>query len=397
MNNRISRSILEDNHKRLIDQYKANLSDVCAIQSILNDEILSHVVQELALSDADHTWAKEWISDTATIFRFLRHHGFVRSSALEAIYTALIWRLNALRLFALPSALLHCLPPPICDPLGRPLVFLQLSELLTCEQTMMDGLLISLERLSIHLRSLNTLNDEFVNREVTLQCVFVIDLEGLSVQSVNLKILTWLMKEVVPRYPGMLGAVFFLNYSWTYAMTWSIMKSLLPKSAVAKVFFPSREELLRYCSASALPSNYGGALSPLHLIEDPLNSHEQKNCASVASREWCMPAPSTGLPETLHRQPSSVTIPPRSSLNPFFGYPSVASFSRPHTVQQGRRRKRDLLLTLSVLWWKRWGTRVIITLYFLIVVGLTRKRVRRLARWMLGVALPSGSTLLAIT
>lgn len=49
---------------------------------------------------------------------------------------------------------------------------------------MMDGLLISLERLSIHLRSLNTLNDEFVNCEVTLQCVFVIDLEGLSVQSV---------------------------------------------------------------------------------------------------------------------------------------------------------------------------------------------------------------------
>lgn len=64
MNNRISRSVLEDNHKRLIDQYKANLSDVCAIQSILNDEILSHVVQELALSDADHAWAKEWISDT---------------------------------------------------------------------------------------------------------------------------------------------------------------------------------------------------------------------------------------------------------------------------------------------------------------------------------------------
>jgi retinaldehyde-binding protein 1 len=64
MNNRIARSALEGNHKRLIDQYKANLADVCALQSTLNDEILSHMVQELALSDADHTWAKEWISDT---------------------------------------------------------------------------------------------------------------------------------------------------------------------------------------------------------------------------------------------------------------------------------------------------------------------------------------------
>jgi retinaldehyde-binding protein 1 len=393
MNNRIARSVLEGNHKSLIDQYKANLADVCALQSTLNDEILSHVVQEFALSDAEHIWAKEWISDTATIFRFLRHHRFVRSFALEAIHTTLIWRLNALRLFALPSTLLHCLPPPICDPLGRPLVFLQLSELLTCEQTMMDGLLISLDRLRIHLRSLNTLNHELANREITLQCVFLIDLEGLSIQSVNLKILTWFMEEVVPRYPGMLGAVFFLNYSWTYAMTWSIAKCLLPKSAVARVFFPSREELLQYCSASALPSNYGGALSPLHLIEDPLNSDDEKNYASIASREWCMPAPSIGLPETLHRQPSTISIPPRSSLNPFFGYPTIASLSRPHIVQQGRRRKRDLLLTLSVLWWRRWGSRVVVLLCFLITVSLTRKRLRKVARWMLGVALPAGSTL----
>lgn len=385
MDNCIARSVLEGNHNRLIDQYKTNLADVCALQSTLIDEILSHVVQELALSDADHTWAKEWISDTATIFRFLRHHRFVRSFALEAIHTTLIWRLNAFRLFVLPSALLHCLPPPICDPLGRPLVFLQLSELLTCgEQTMMDGLLISFDRLRVHLHSLNTLNNEFANREIILQCVFIIDLEGLSVQSVNLKVLSWFMKEVVPRYPGMLGAVFFLNYSWTYAMTWSIAKCLLPNSAVARVFFPSREELLQYCSASALPSNYGGALSPLHLIEDPLNSDDQKIFASVASREWCMPAPTIGLPETLHWQPSSVSIHPRSPLNPFFGYPTVASLSRPHTVQQGRRRKRDLLLTLSVLWWRRWGKRIKILLYFLIAVSLTRKRVRRVARWMLG-------------
>ncbi|KAG1725405.1 CRAL-TRIO domain-containing protein [Suillus paluster] len=364
MNNGIMRSVLQDNHETLINQYEASLADVWALQSTLNDEVLSHVAQELALSDADHTWAKEWISDTATIFRFLRYHKFIRSFALEAIHTTLVWRLNALRLSTLPSALFHCLPPPICDPLGRPLVFLHLSELLTCEQTMMDGFLISLERLRIHMRSLN---DKYANHEIILQCVFVVDLEGLSIQSFNLKILTWFMKEVVPRYPGMFAAVFLLNYSWTYAMTWSIVKCLLPNSAVARVFFPSREELLQYCSPSALPSNYGGALSPLHLVEDPLNSDDQTSA-------------------------SSVFIPPRSSLNPFFGYPSVASLSRPHVVKQGRRRKRDLLLTLSVLWWRRWGARVII-LFFLIAVSLTRKRVRGVNRWMLGVPLSSGNTL----
>jgi len=58
------RSVLQDNHERLIAQYKSNLGDVRALQSTLNDEVLPHVVQDLALSDADHTWAKEWISDT---------------------------------------------------------------------------------------------------------------------------------------------------------------------------------------------------------------------------------------------------------------------------------------------------------------------------------------------
>lgn len=109
------------------------------------------------------------------------------------MHTTLIWRLTALlRLLVMhPSPLLHCLPPPICDPLGRPLVFLRLSELLTCEETetesesVMDGLLISLERLRIHLRSLNEDDgDDEANCGLTLQCVFLIDLEGLSIHSV---------------------------------------------------------------------------------------------------------------------------------------------------------------------------------------------------------------------
>ncbi|KAJ8596571.1 CRAL/TRIO domain-containing protein [Rhizopogon salebrosus TDB-379] len=379
----VMRSILQDNHKELVIQYEENFADVCALQSILNDELLPHVAQELALSDVDYAWTKEWVSDTATIFRFFRHHKFIRSFALEAIHNTLIWRLNSSNLFALPSALLHCLPPPICDPFGRPLVFLRLSEFLTSEQALMDGVLISLERLRMHLRSLN---DEQTHNEIILQCIFVVDLEDISIRSFNLKMLTWLMKEIVLRYPGMLAAVFLLNYSWTYARAWSVAKHLLPKSAVARVFFPSREELLQYCSASALPSNYGGALSPLHLIEDPLNPEYQNNCPSDGDK--CTPAPRIQLPETLHPQPSSVFIPPRSSLNPFFGYPTLTSVARPHTVQPGRRRKRDLLMTLSILWWKRWGARAIILLYFLIAVSLTRKAVRRIVvRWILWVAL----------
>lgn len=129
-------------------------------------------------------------------------------------------------------------------------------------------------------------------------------------------------------------------------------------------------------------SDYGGALSPLHLIEDPLNPEYQDNRASVDSRDKRMPAPNIQPSETLDRQPSSLLIPPRSSLNPFFGYPTLMSVSRPHVMRPSRRRKRDLLLTLSILWWKRWGAHITILLYFLIAFSL-RKTIRRVvARWM---------------
>jgi len=45
----------------------------------------------------------------------------------------------------------------------------------------MDRVFVSLERLRIHLRSLNALGDEHANKEIILQCIFVVDLEGLSI------------------------------------------------------------------------------------------------------------------------------------------------------------------------------------------------------------------------
>jgi hypothetical protein len=44
----------------------------------------------------------------------------------------------------------------------------------------MDGFLISFERLRMHLRSLN---DEQTHNEIILQCIFVVDLEDISIQS----------------------------------------------------------------------------------------------------------------------------------------------------------------------------------------------------------------------
>lgn len=48
---------------------------------------------------------------------------------------------------------------------------------------MVYGFLISLERLRIHLCSLNALDVEHTNNKIILQCIFIVDLEGLSIHS----------------------------------------------------------------------------------------------------------------------------------------------------------------------------------------------------------------------
>ena len=74
---------------------------------------------------------------------------------------------------------------------------------------------------------------------------------------------------------------------------------------------------------------------------------------------------------------SSAHVSPRSQLNPFYGYPidpssyALAPLPLPY-LRHGRRRKRDLIRTLAVLWWEKWGSRVSWTFSLLFVFFCAR-------------------------
>ncbi|KAF9236354.1 CRAL-TRIO domain-containing protein [Melanogaster broomeanus] len=377
-------AILQESNEKLLIQYDTTQSDVSAILATLNQDVLPHLIIELGLRDIDVAWVIEWLNDTASIFRLLRRHKFTWSFALEEIRNVLVWRLQVLRplLGAAQPRLLHCLPPPIADPLGRPMVFVKISSLQGLEMSVRVALLQEVERLRVHLEYIKGPHDN--NERFPLQYVVLVDLEGVSIPNFkNLELFSWLLTDVIPRYPGMLAAVFLLNYSWMHSGVWSIAKRVLPSSALSRVFFPSRDQLLDYCSAATLPAEYGGSLAPLDQIEDPLHFEHQIIHAPPDLR-----APSPRSTDThaqqvpsIKRPPSSVLLPPTSALNPFFGYPVVTSSSTPHIVRQVRRRKRDLLRTLAVLWWQRWGSRAISFVCVCAMVALiaTRARLKRLA------------------
>ncbi|KAF9227013.1 CRAL/TRIO domain-containing protein [Gyrodon lividus] len=379
-------STLHENNEKLVIQYDTAQPDVSAILDTLNQDVLPHLIIELGLQDIDVAWITEWLNDTASVFRLLRRHKFTRSFALEEIRTILIWRLHILRpaLRATQLKLLHCLPPPITDPLGRPMVFMKASSLPGLETSAKDALLQEVERLRLHLRHIKDLHDN--NERFPLQFIVLVDLEGVLIQNFTLDFFSWLLTDVIQRYPGMLAAVFLLNYSWMHSGVWSVAKRVLPSSAISRVFFPSRAQLLDYCSPATLPAEYGGSLPPLDQIEDALRSEYQRMHAPSYPLNYPVSSPRSTDAQVLQgpsikRPPSSVFLPPTSSLNPFFGYPVVTSSSNPHTVRHVRRRKRDLLRTLAVLWWQRWGSRAIglVCVCVLLVVIAPPTRLKRIA------------------
>lgn len=44
----------------------------------------------------------------------------------------------------------------------------------------------------------------------------------------------------------MIGAIYILNYGWTYAGMWQISKRVLPKAALERILFNSKEDMLVY-------------------------------------------------------------------------------------------------------------------------------------------------------
>ncbi|KAJ7020002.1 CRAL-TRIO domain-containing protein [Mycena alexandri] len=349
--------------KLLGSQYTEHLEAVLALQGTLIEDILPSVTDELELDVESQRWAKEWLSDTCTLFRVLRRNKFTRSFALESIRKTLVWRFTHLwPPDPSPMRFVHCLPSPARDPFGRPILVVKVVSFNDSSDAYKPLIIQGLESLRLHLKRLN---DDTQQSLPTLQYVILLDLKNLSTQSLNIDLVTWTLREAIPRFPGLLAAAFMINYSWAHAGIWSIAKRVLPAPAISRVFFPTQQELTNYFSLSMLPKDYGGTLASLTELNDPL-WNDPPSVELGASGQ-----PSAPLIIPVAQPPSITAIPPTSLLNPFFGYPVSSSGGSP-SLHHGRRRKRDLARTLLILAWRRWR-RHIMTCVWILVFILTVK------------------------
>ncbi len=235
-------------------------------------------------------------------------------------------------------------------------------------------------------------------------------------------LVSWVLTDVIPRFPGMLSAgklshpkqarlnlaqsscsilpgrtpqsgaqssrVHYL--ASTHIRFIPIPRRLLPASALSRVFFPDRNELVNYFTPAALPQgeaismllvkiiidwapDYGGNLEPLLDLNDPLQSVPSVPVVHHPPR--ILPSPALSVPDILS---TSIFLSPTSALNPFYGYP-VAVLGTSASLHHGRRRKRDLARTLLRLLWLRWRGSITSCIWLCLLVFAARLT----RRWVL--------------
>ncbi|KAF6763121.1 hypothetical protein DFP72DRAFT_524255 [Ephemerocybe angulata] len=379
---------LRANCDKLLEAYHTNLEDVQKLQETLIRDILPSVTDELNLAPDATEWAEEWLSDTASIFRIARKNKFTKSFTLEAIRKNLVWRLD--NLWPIPDPVpmnnVHCISPDIAlDPFGRPIVIVETVPLEVDVDVVKQGILQFFERVRINLYEIGRATDR--GQDIPLQCIVLLDLKNLTFQRVGIDIMSWAIREVIPRFPGMLAGVFMLNYSWTHSGLWNVVKRILPSAALGRVFFPTQQETLQYFTALALPREYGGDLPDLAQLNAPEEGEGYPSHPSPQAGAGSQEVSLEDLPST----PLAAFISPTSLLNPFFGYPATSSPSGRNVpgLHHGRRRKRDLLRTLAFLWWNRWHSHIMFALCVSIAILLVKTRRRfPLFQWIARLKLP---------
>jgi hypothetical protein len=117
---------------------------------------------------------------------------------------------------------------------------------------------------------------------------------------------------------------------------------------------------------------YGGSLPPIRELQDPIRAVPTPPMSPVRVRPPSPEPSSSSLPRTISR-----LIAPTSHLNPFFGYPTSRSSNSLYTP---KRTTWQLIRTLVVLLWKRWGGRLRVLMMLLLAVFAARRVSWRLRR-----------------
>ncbi|GAA5851015.1 hypothetical protein JCM8547_009155 [Rhodosporidiobolus lusitaniae] len=329
----------------VVAQYHENAALVRDVQRQAVEELLPTLRDELDLDEEAVGAGKALLQDRVSVFRFCRRARFSPSAALDLLDATLRWRLTSSIRSLSPSSLppaylanpLLFFHPSLADRFGRPCAILNLRHVQRAPDGGLDGLkdLVRLtwEMGRRYLTDLSRTADD--KADPKLQMVVIVDLDGAGMANLEVELLPFFMDLLKNHFPGMVGGVFILNYGFVYAGMWQLAKRVLPKTALDRILFPSKAELLEFFEEDHLLVEHGGTVkyeySPANPILEKYGPLSQPPSRPSSAYPSPLPSPSAstaslrsdvfhsvlnsrpGTPSAAHRPSGLLMTPARSS------------------------------------------------------------------------------------
>ncbi|PWN43177.1 hypothetical protein IE81DRAFT_322690 [Ceraceosorus guamensis] len=265
--------------------HDSHAEEIDGLRATALEQLPDAIAEELQLGDDAREEVRRFLSDRATLFRFFRRARFSQEGALSLLTGSLLWRIRT-DLPALNLSSLH--PIFVAPPAGRPPLFWAntrfrdryrrpcgVINLRSLERADVDGLnevreyiVACMECIRRQLaedyaryrqdrkgkgnrnalqiaRNQQEIDDGLAVPEALppLQMVIAISLKSSGIANLEMELLPFLLDLLKNHFPGMVGAIYMMHYGWVHSGMWGLAKRVLPKEALARIFFPSNAEM----------------------------------------------------------------------------------------------------------------------------------------------------------
>ncbi|GAA5979238.1 hypothetical protein JCM10908_002851 [Rhodotorula pacifica] len=286
---------------QIVEQYRDNLDLVRQVQKQAVDEIVNSLrsrrtgepdEEDGGDSEEEEGGADTYdedaiaattalLGDTVTVFRFCRRARFSPAAALKLLHATCQWRLSSGLLQLTPASISYLylskpllfFHPDLHDRFGRPCAILNLKHVQRTE----DGKLDALKEYArfgweVARRYLSDLSRKATTsaKDPTLQMVVIVDLDQAGMSNLEFELLPFFLDLLKNNFPGMVGAIFVLNYGWAYAGMWQLAKRVLPNTALERILFPSQAELFEFFDEDNLLVEHGGKIQYEYSPANPI-------------------------------------------------------------------------------------------------------------------------------
>ncbi|GAA5932149.1 hypothetical protein JCM3775_004251 [Rhodotorula graminis] len=253
---------------QIVAQFHEHADLVRDVQRQAIAEILPALREDEGFDEAAIAAGEALLRDRVTVFRFCRRARFSPSASLKLLHATVHWRLTSSLQYLSPANVdplyldqpLFFFHPDLVDRFGRPCAVLNLRHVKRTDDGTLDALK-DYARLGweIGRRYLTDLSRRAAEGgDPKLQIVVIVDLEGAGMSNLEMELLPFFLDLLRSHFPGMVGAIFVLNYGWAYAGMWQLAKRVLPNTALERILFPSKAELLEFFDEKHLLVEHGG-------------------------------------------------------------------------------------------------------------------------------------------